>query len=232
MSTRPPETATEIFHVYNRGVEKRKIFLDDSDYVRFIHDLYEFNDAAPAPKLSYYLPKNSEVEPPNLRNRKMIVDIMAFCLMPNHFHLLIKQRVDGGLALFMKKLMNGYTLHFNQKYERSGVLFQGKYKFAPIIKEAHFIHIPYYIHLNPLDLIAPEWREREMHDSKKVDKFLQAYRWSSHLDYSGIKNFPSVTSRDFLLSAFGSSQNYTAQINNWIKSLDLNDLKTNKVLLE
>ena len=111
----------EIFHVLNRGVDKRKIFLDDRDYLRFIHDLFEFNDVNPALNIGRYL-NGSQLN--DLRNqsisrtpRKLIVEILAFCLMPNHFHLLLRQRVDGGITKFMRKLGIGYANYFNQKYE-------------------------------------------------------------------------------------------------------------------
>jgi putative transposase len=79
--------------------------------------------------------------------------------------------------------------------------------------------LPYYIHLNPLDLIAPEWRKRKTEDYKKAIEFLDSYRWSSHLDYMGQKNFPSVTQRDFLLEIFGGEKGYERQIKSWLGNL-------------
>ena len=87
--------------------------------------------------------------------------------MSNHYHLLLTPAVENGIALFMKKINGGYVKYFNEKYERKGTLFEGKYKRIIIKNEAHFIHLPYYIHLNPLDLAAPEWRERKIKNYKK-----------------------------------------------------------------
>ncbi len=219
----------EIYHIYNRGVEKRNIFLDDDDYYRFIHDLFEFNDTAPAIDLYYFLNKKQirEVGLPKIERapRKIIVELMAFCLMPNHFHLIVRQKKENGITEFMRKIGTGYTNYFNKKYRRVGSLFQGKYKFVRLASESHFIHIPYYIHLNPLDLNFFEWRKRELKDHKSAIKFLDNYRWSSHMDYAGIKNFPSVTQREFLLEFFGGPEKYKQSILEWLKNLDIEDSK-------
>jgi len=190
-----------IYHVYNRSVEKREIFVDDQDRFRFIHDLFEFNDEAPAVNFYYKRPliQSYEAKPRKIeqQKRKLLVEILAFVVMPNHFHLLLRQIKENGISNFMHKLGTGYTMYFNQKYERAGSLFQGTYKAVLVNQEAHFIHLPYYIHFNPLDLKFPEWRDREIKNYKQAMKFLENYRWSSFLDYIGKKNFPSVTRENF-----------------------------------
>ncbi|KKU92608.1 MAG: Transposase, partial [Parcubacteria group bacterium GW2011_GWA1_48_11b] len=110
----------EIYHIYNRGVEKRSTFLDDKDRFRFIHDLFEFNDEAPVKNLTYYIGRNKskEVGLHKRLPRKLLIELLAFCVMPNHFHLLVRQKVDGGVTEFMRKLGTGYTNYFNQKYSR------------------------------------------------------------------------------------------------------------------
>lgn len=226
----------EIYHLYNRGVEKRTVFIEDADYVRFIHDLFEFNDTAPAPNLSYHLGtgQSKEVGLPNIKRgaRKLLVELMAFCLMPNHFHLMVRQLVEGGVTLLMRKLGSGYTNYFNEKYERVGPLFQGKYKAVHLDQEAHLLHLPYYIHFNPLDLVTPEWREKKMENSATAIRFLENYRWSSYLDYIGQKNFPSVTQREFLLEALGGSAHYKKEMQQWLKGLEMNLARLDGVLLE
>lgn len=223
----------EIYHLYNRGVEKRKIFLDDKDYLRFVHDLFEFNDRNPTIDLTYYLNstrqnKSREVGLPEIKKerepRQLLVELLIFCLMPNHFHLMVKQKTENGITEFMRKLGTGYANYFNQKYERVGPLFQGKYKIARVANETHFIHLPYYIHCNPLDLIIPEWRKRELKNYQKAERFLESYRWSSYLDYIGKKNFPSVTQREFLLKFFDGSEKYKKDMTNWLKNSDLETL--------
>lgn len=217
----------EIIHVLNRGVDKRKIFLDERDYYRFIHDLFEFNDEDNV--FNIYRTKLFDVGRRTIekkkKQRKLLVDVHAFCLMPNHYHLLVSSRVKKGIPLFMKKLNGGYAKYFNEKYKRNGALFQGKYKRIIVNKDAHFIHLPYYIHLNPLDLISPEWRERKLDDFTKAIKFLDSYRWSSHLDYLGKDNFPSITNRKLLLDFFGGQNGYEDSIKNWLKQLDFSNMK-------
>jgi len=223
----------EIFHVLNRGVDNREIFLDEEDYFRFIHNLFEFNDPNPVLNLGYYLSRGQSIDFVNQyikKPRKLIVEILAFCLMPNHFHLLLRQREEGGLTKFMRKIGVGYANYFNQKYQRSGALLQGRYKLILVKEEAHFIHLPYYIHFNPLDLKMPDWREGEIENYQNAIKFLESYRWSSHLDYLGKKNFPSVTQREFLLKIFGGSENYKRGIQNWLKEMNL--VKMKQLLLE
>ncbi|MBI2515194.1 transposase [Candidatus Wolfebacteria bacterium] len=234
-------TEGEIYHVYNRGIDKRSVFGDDKDRFRFIHDLFEFNDEEPAvniyykkdPSVSLQL-QSYEAKPRKIERhkRKLIVELLAFCLMPNHFHLLLRQRKEGGISAFMHKLGTGYTMSFNQKYQRSGSLFQGSYKAILIKEESHFIHLPYYIHLNPLDLTAPGWREREIKDYKKAMRFLENYRWSSYLDYIGQKNFPSVTQRKFLLSFFEEPRHYKKEMAKWLKDIDIGESDLNEFTLE
>src|SRR3989338_619628 len=218
-----------IFHVLSRGVDKRKIFLDERDYYRFIHDLFEFNDKEPVNttfhlfKKQYNVVRRRYIGKEEKKPRKLLVKILAFCLMPNHYHLLLEPLVENGIPLFTKKLNGGYSRYFNERYKRTGPLFSGKYKRILISDEAHFIHIPYYIHLNPLDLIMPLWRNREIADYGKAMKFLKSYRWSSHLDYFGKKNFPSVTQREFLLKFFGGHNEYKNSVKDWLQKLDVRD---------
>jgi len=225
----------EIKHVLNRGVDKRKIFMDDKDYLRFIHDLFEFNDTEPVNNLTYFFNRYNRqpqsqskvIARPYIsrdRKRKLLVQIHAFCLMPNHYHLIVSPLIEKGVPRFMKKLNMGYARYFNEKYKRSGALFEGRYKSIIIENEAHFIHLPYYIHLNPLDLADRGWREREIKNYKRALEFLNSYRWSSHLDYAGRKNFPSVTKREFLTEFFGGPKEYEKSISAWLRNLDLSEI--------
>lgn len=217
----------ELLHIVDRGVDRRNIFLDNQDYFRFIHDMFEFNDEDSVESISKIFNKFPDVGRREIKNkpRKLLVDIFAFCLMPNHYHLFLSPKIPNGTSLFMKKINGGYAKYFNTKYKRDGALFQGKYKRILIKNEAHFIHLPYYIHFNPLDLTAPEWRERKLKDFKKAMEFLNKYRWSSHLDYSNNKNFPSIIDQEFLLDFFGGHNGYKKGIEEWLKSLYFNEIK-------
>lgn len=217
---KPQFVEENIYHVYNRGVEKRNIFLEEKDYLRFIHDLFEFNDESPASNVLYYFnPKSMEVQPQYIKKerkpRKLLVEILIFTLMPNHIHLLLRQKRKNGIVKFMQKLGTGYTMYFNKKYERVGSLFQGRFKAALVQTQAHFLHLPFYIHANPIF--------KKYGGSTSIDKkmnFLENYRWSSFPDYIGKKNFPSVTSRKFLLDFFGGEKSYRKETTRLLKEYD------------
>ncbi|MDP1689269.1 MAG: transposase [bacterium] len=230
---RPQIVAGKIYHILNRGVDKRVIFPEESDYVRFIHDLYEFNNINHISNVSYHYNKQKQYIVTGLRyigktenqgKREPLVEILAFCLMKNHYHLMIIPKSDNALSIFMKRLNQGYSRHINEKYDRSGTLFEGRYKAILIEKEEHFIHLPYYIHLNPLDYYMPEWRKREIINPLKAIEFLEKYRWSSFPDYVGIKNFSSVTQREFLGEFFNNPIAYRKATLEWLQSCDLNSL--------
>ncbi len=185
----------ELYHVLNRGVDKRKIFLDPQDHARFVHDLYEFNDTAPAMEYS-----RRDVGPRRSHIRRRLVEIHGWVLMRNHYHLLLSELIDGGMTRFLMKLNVGYAKYFNEKYSRSGTLFQGRTKKILIEYEAHSLYILHYVHLNPLDYLtgAAKWRERDkgvIKSAKEALKYLDGYRWSSYLDYCGRKNFPSILTK-------------------------------------
>lgn len=214
-----------IYHIINRGVENRVIFLSDKDYLRFVHDLYEFNDENKSYNVGYFFNKTPAIPiDPAGQYRKVMVKILAFCLMPNHYHLLLKTLNKNGLYRFVHKLNTGYAKYFNQRHNHAGVLFQGRYKLVPIVNESHFVHIPYYIHCNPLDLIASSWREGKIKNPKKAVEFLSNYKWSSHLDYCGVSNFPSITERNFLLKVFGGSKKYRKMIENWLQEMKIEEV--------
>lgn len=219
----------EIYHVLNRGVDKRKIFLDNRDYFRFVHNLFELNNQERSNTNSYIFQQHPSCDIASRKiekkARKLLVKILAFCLMPNHYHILLSPLVKDGIPIFMRKINMAFAKYFNLKYERVGTLFQGRYKSVHVTSDAHFIHLPYYIHCNPLDMFAPEWRDKKLNNAKKAIEFLESYRWSSHLDYLGRKNFPSVTDRRFLLEYFEGEEGYRRSLNGWLEELDLETVK-------
>lgn len=203
----------ELYHVLNRGTEKRAIFMDDRDRARFVHDMFEFNDTRPARNVSHSFKKAidiMDVGHPYIE-RERIVDLHGWCLMRNHYHLLLSERKEGGITTFMRKLNTGYTNYFNTRYKRSGVLFQGKTKKVLIHSSAHFLHILHYIHLNPLDYVARarEWRTRRVSEPEKAKVYLEKYRWSSYGDYCNRPNFPSILTTDFFKDSIGNIEKET-----------------------
>ncbi len=196
----------DFYHILNRGVEKRKIVLDDGDRARFVSDLYELNNQK--------IVAHRHVRERRDRNHKRLVHIHAWCLMDNHYHLLLSPVDDDAVYVsrFAQKLGMGYAKYFNEKYSRSGVLWQGVFKKIHLQRDAHFNYIPYYIHLNPLDFSMPEWRQGNVKKVSDALAYLHEYRWSSYLDYMGERNFPSVIDNRVLKALLGSAKNQRIEI--------------------
>ncbi len=187
---KPPFLNNYFYHIFNRGVDKRTVFLDDKDYRRFLLDIKDFNDVNSSINLYRRVNVGSVGSSTSHRVKKdPLVKIICYCLMPNHFHFILKQLKDGGIPSFMRKLGTGYTNYFNQKYKRSGSLFQGRYKAVLIDKDNYLNYLVQYIHLNPADLIEPGWKENGLKNWPKTKKFLESYRWTDCEDYDRYGKF-------------------------------------------
>ena len=210
-----------IYHIYNRGVDKRDIFLNDTDRLRFLHQLYELNDEDSVQNVKYYFDhRTMSIEPRpgkvQFERGRQMVDILAFVLMPNHYHLMLIQRIDNGIVRFMQKIGTGYTMYFNQKYKRSGSLFQGRFKAVHVNSNDQLIYLPHYIHTNPVSL---------NYGGSTSIEFLGKYRWNSLLDYIGTRNFPNITQREYLLEVFGSVQQYKIHTEKCLKEFTREDIR-------
>lgn len=190
-----------IYHIYNRGVEKRVIFLDDQDYKVFLRFLKELLTKPPDKKaiLKDFTLKGSTFkgilrQPLNLHKQ---LELLAYCLMPNHFHLLIKQTNEKVMKHFMQSLCIRYSMYFNKKYKRIGSLFQGVYKAVLVMEESYLLHLSRYIHLNPL---------------KHSQNLLNTY--SSYADYLG-KRTTIWMNINIILSYFGSVLTDKKDINSY-----------------
>lgn len=171
----------ERYHVYNRGTEKRKIFLDKNDYERFLFIINSFNKASPGKNTSRSLERKSG----HLAKNEKLVEIEHFCLMPNHYHFILRQVADEGISKFLQKVMTGYTMFFNKKYERTGVLFQGKAKSKYIDNDSYYRQLRAYIDLNPVELFDKSWKEiGRVHSAAKIIEKMKMYRYGSCKDYS------------------------------------------------
>lgn len=190
----------EIYHVLNRGVDKRNIITNDHDRQRFVRDLYEMNDAQQVKNL-WYRAKNPFSDFVNhYDDRQRLVTIHGWCLMENHYHLLLSETRQGGLSTFLRKLNIGYANYFNERYEREGALFQGRTKKVLIERDAHFLWILHYIHFNALDFLrgAGNWRAQCLISSNKALQWLEGYRWSSYRDYTGNGEFSPIMAGSFM----------------------------------
>lgn len=179
------------YHVYNRGVEKRSIFVDDMDYAVFMSYLKNYL----LPKDEDFL-QNTLANPDStpkqksealrllrLNNFNSSIDLVAYCLMNNHFHFLVKQTPAWGIDSFMNSLMTRYTMYFNKKHKRVGHLFQGNYKAVRVETEEQLLHLSRYIHQNPT--------------SKGVA--FQSYRYSSYIQYLGNKPEEWIKPKDVMV---------------------------------
>lgn len=136
----------EFFHVYNRGVDKRIIYTDEYDIRRFFKSMVEFNTADPIGSL--YENSFSKLGGETPKSEGRLVNVVAYCLNPNHFHFILEQVTDGGISEFMKRLGGGYTNYFNNKYERNGSLFQGVFKSVHVDTNEYLMHLSAYVNLN------------------------------------------------------------------------------------
>lgn len=172
--------AGSFYHVYNRGVNKNDIFHDDQDYRVFLHLLKYYLSPIETLEKTHPLLEDildvSIVRPRPLSNLEKEVDLVAYCLMPNHFHLLLRQHTVDGMTRLMRRLSTTYALYMNKRYHRVGYLFQGRYKGAIINEEPYLLHLSRYIHINPLDL-------QGMTRTNLVN-----YSYSSYSYYIGIKH--------------------------------------------
>lgn len=180
----------EFYHIFNRGVEKRTIFTQPRDYKRFQKTFYYYQFLGPKPSFSKFAKSELNLFKPDLTNK--IVEIICYCLMPNHFHLLVRQRKDHGISNFVSKLSNSYTKYFNTKYKRVGALFQGSFKAVLVETDAQLLHLSRYIHLNPI--------------VSGLTKNLDQYLWSSYPEYS--ENLNRYCKTDEILGFFQDKSKY------------------------
>lgn len=224
-SKRPPLVNGETYHIVIRAIEGLKLFRDKQDYYRMVHNLFEFNDeksVASTFRVIQHLAKKKQLtgsDPIYLMEgkRKILIEILVFCLMPNHVHLLVRQVKDGGISKFMKKIGAGYAAYYNQKYKRVGHVFQGRYKIVHIKSDKQLITVFVYIHTNPVAIIFPRWKEKGITDLRKAISYIENYKWSSYSDYLGNKNFSSVTSREFLIQTMGGVKECRRFVNDWLE---------------
>ena len=180
----------EYYHIYCRGVEKRNIFLNNKDRERFQALLFLCNGTKP---VIYRLVQGSTLYQADIG--KKIVAVGAYELMPNHIHLLIKEISQNGITQFMRKVNTAYSMYFNKKYKRVGPLFQGTFGAEHIVRDEHLKYLFAYIHLNPVKLIEPNWKEEGIKNLKKAKTYLEDYLFSSYLNYCG-----KICEQDIILS--------------------------------
>jgi putative transposase len=178
-------TPGEYYHLYSRGVEKRKIFLDHKDHERFMALLYIMNQPEPF-NFGNFLKQNKITDIFSETKEKSLVSIISYTLMPNHFHILVYENQEGGISKFMLRLLTAYSMYFNTKYERSGPLFVHPFRSQHISNESHFMWLFSYIHLNPIKIIKKNFKHEGIGNKKASEDFLDSYKYSGYHEYKGI----------------------------------------------
>ncbi len=197
---------------YNRGVEKRVIFLDDADRERFVKLLYSANSDK-----SIYLSDYPNIAMSKIPRGKKIVAIGTWCLMPNHFHILIKEISENGISIFMQKLLSGYSIYFNKKYYRRGTLFESKFKAKHLDTDQYLKYQYTYIHLNPIGIIDSGWKKKEIADKEKARKFLKEYKYLSYKDYVGEEREENIIiNKEEFPEYFSTNVEFEDMIEEWI----------------
>ena len=194
----------EYYHVYNRGNSKQIIFHDEQDHHRFVKLLFLANGTS---NFKIHFVKDLTYD---FKRGEQLVHIGAYCLMPNHFHLLLTPAVEGGISKFMQKVATAYSMYYNSKYKRTGVLFEGRFKAEHAGEDRYLKYLFSYIHLNPVKLIDSKWKEEGIQDKTKTVDFLKSYMYSSYPDYlernRKEKAILSITAFPDYFSAKGSIQ--------------------------
>ena len=195
-----PLVTNQIYHVFNRGIASQPVFFGKVDYERARQTIFYYQNLKVPLRYSFFLrlPSNERDELlQNLRKKKeFIVEIVCFCFIPNHFHILVRQLQDDGISTFMSNFTNSYTRYLNTKSKRNGPLFQGKFKAVRIETDEQLIHVCRYIHLNPYTSYVV----------KTVEELIN-YPYSSFSEYLNSKEIEACN-KDLVLTHFKDSDAY------------------------
>lgn len=217
-----PLVENEYYHVYNRGVDKRLIFSNEKDVRRFLQSMIEFNTKEPIGSIYENSFRKSNKNFHQLGHRmSKLVEIVAYCLNPNHYHFILLQTADKGIEKFMQRLGNGYTKYFNEKEKRSGVLFQGKFKSAHVSSNEYLIHLSVYVNLN--DKV-----HQLRHPMSKLVR-------SSFAEYENENNTTGFCQKNIVLNQFKSRKAYAIFAKDTLKEITRRrkeDKNLEKLLLE
>ncbi|OGD88331.1 hypothetical protein A2W45_00020 [Candidatus Curtissbacteria bacterium RIFCSPHIGHO2_12_41_11] len=182
-------TTNSFYHIFNRGVNKAKIFFDDADYSRFLEAAIHYKSST-----RQFSHSKRYKYPDTGTGQNAKVQVFAYCLMPNHFHFLIRQLADHGITSYMQHLSNSYSHYIHTRYKRTGPLFEGRFKNRLIDSDEQLVHVSRYIHLNPLV-------------SELVDNLIN-YKWSSYKSYITSYEDKLISDFNIVLGRFKSRKDY------------------------
>ena len=191
----------EYYHIFNRGIGKNNIFRDDTDRKRFLFSLLYYQSPTKIENVSRYVKKympetgfsvKERILEEVLENR--MVDLTCFCLMPNHFHLLVHEKIEGGISAYMQRVQLAHTNYLNTKYQLSGHVFQDRYKAVHVETNHQLLYLSAYIHRNPRELKA--WKGKEFE-----------YPWSSLQDLTEANRWGGLLEADIIAEQFEAEPN-------------------------
>lgn len=202
----------EYYHIYNRGNDKREIFLDDFDRQRFVKLLFLCNGTAPV-----IMREISKGDTFGFKRGETLLSIGAYCLMPNHFHLLVREKQKNGLTDFFRKIATGYSMYFNLRYQRTGKLFEGVFRAEHAVDDRYLKHLFAYIHLNPIKLIDSRWKENGISNQAATMKYLKGYSFSSLPDYLDVRRPENlILSKGDFPEDFSDSVTVWSELEDWL----------------
>jgi putative transposase len=191
--------------------------MESHDYNRFKALLYACNSTNPV-NISEHLQKGrSFFELFEIDRAETLVDIIVYCLMPNHFHLLIREKSERGIQKFMMKLSTGYSMYFNKKNDRSGALFESRFKAKYVDTDEYLKYLFAYIHLNPVKIIDPLWKENGIKNRAAAQEYLKNYEHSSYFDYQGVARLEAkIINREAGPEYFITAKDFDDFVNDWL----------------
>lgn len=186
----------EYYHIFNRGAHRQGIFRHITDWHRLLFGVLYLQSSVPIRNIARFASKFKAdfgfpipIDTQEAVLSERVVELVSFCLMPNHFHLLVKETEEGGIGSYMQRLLGGYTKYYNTKYDASGHVFQGPYKAVHVKDDRQLTYLSAYIHKNPHDIA--EWRGKEFE-----------YPWSSLQDYTLANRWGGLIVPDIIVGQF------------------------------
>jgi len=190
----------EYYHIFNRAVNKQVIFHDVRDYVRFLFLILYLQSPIVFPQINRAVTQFVKSRAFDTKNegdivKKRTVELVAFCIMPNHFHLIVKESDEGGIATYMQRVLTSYSKYYNTKYKKSGHVFQGPYRAVHVSDDRQLLHLSAYIHRNPREI--SKWFNKE-----------DEYQWSSYQDFIDENRWGNLIVPDIILEQFKDKTKY------------------------
>jgi putative transposase len=201
----------EYYHIYNRGNSRQLIYKTTQDYNRFMSLLYLSNGTK-----SFDYREIDQEQLYDLEIGEPLVAIGSYCLMPNHFHILLTPLIENGAVLFMRKLATGYAKYYNTKHHRTGSLFESRFKSEYVDSDTYLKYLFSYIHLNPIKLMQTDWQQVGIQDVTKAMQYLDNFKYSSYIDNDMVRPESNILNRSTFPEYFDTKKANDAELLEWL----------------